>query len=133
MERDSHKKNPASPGVLRRTAFGSAARTLTLALATLNTGLIAGVYYAFAVSVNFGLAAQPDTSYVATMNAINVKIENPLFFASFFGALLFPLAALAAHYTAMIEGMDVVINSRGKAPVPVEVEARIAGSWGGGS
>jgi len=69
-----------------------------LACATLTTGLVAGVYYAYAVSVNLGLAAQPDASYVATMQAINERIENPLFFLTFFGAALFPLAALAAHY-----------------------------------
>src|SRR5215213_9644054 len=34
---------------------------------------------------------------------------------------------------AMIKGMNAVINDTGKAPVPVEVEARIARSWGGGS
>jgi uncharacterized membrane protein len=82
----------------RPTALGSAPRALTLALATLTTGLIAGVFYAYAVSVNLGLAAQPDASYVSTMNAINERIENPLFFLSFFGAALFLLAALAAHY-----------------------------------
>jgi uncharacterized membrane protein len=60
---------------------------------------MAGVYFAFSVSVNLGLAAQPDATYVATMNAINDRIENPLFFASFFGAALFPLVALAAHYS----------------------------------
>jgi uncharacterized membrane protein len=32
------------------------------------------------------------------MQAINERIENPLFFASFFGAVLFLLAALAAHF-----------------------------------
>jgi uncharacterized membrane protein len=74
-------------------------RAITLACATLTTGLVAGVYYAYTVSVNLGLAAQPDASYVATMQAINERIENPLFFASFFGAALFPLAALAAHYS----------------------------------
>jgi DNA polymerase I len=31
--------------------------------------------------------------------------------------------------TALIEGMDAVVNSAGKACVPVEVEARIARSW----
>src|SRR5215213_5992745 len=31
---------------------------------------------------------------------------------------------------AMIEGMDAVMNSAGKACVPIEVEARIARSWG---
>jgi len=30
-----------------------------------------------------------------------------------------------------IEGMDTIINGTGKARVPVEVEARIARSWGG--
>jgi uncharacterized membrane protein len=66
-------------------------------LATLTTGLIAGVFYAYAVSVNLGLAAQPDASYVATMQAINERIQNPLFFLSFFGAVLFLLATLAVH------------------------------------
>jgi len=80
------------------TALGSAVRALTLAGATLTTGLIAGVFYAYAVSVNLGLAAQPDADYVAAMQAINERIQNPLFFLSFFGAALFLLAALAAHY-----------------------------------
>ena len=39
---------------LRPTTFGSAVRVLTLAGATLTTGLIAGVFYAYAVSVNLG-------------------------------------------------------------------------------
>ena len=74
-----------------------AVRSLTLGLATLATGLVAGVFYAYAVSVNLGLAVQPDASYVATMQAINARIQNPAFFASFFGAALFLLAAFAAH------------------------------------
>jgi len=82
----------------RSTALGSAVRALTLAGATITTGLIAGVFYAYAVSVNLGLAAQPDASYVATMQAINERIQNPLFFLSLFGAVLFLLAALAVHY-----------------------------------
>jgi hypothetical protein len=79
------------------TTLGSAVRALTLAGATFTTGLLAGVFYAYAVSVNLGLAAQPDAAYVATMQVINERIENPLFFLSFFGAVLFLLAALAAH------------------------------------
>jgi uncharacterized membrane protein len=94
-----NNENPVSSVTIRPTALGSAARALTLACATLTTGLVAGVYYAYTVSVNLGLAAQPDASYVATMQAINERIENPLFFASFFGAALFSLAALAAHYS----------------------------------
>ena len=81
----------------RARILGSAVRTLTLGLATLATGLVAGVFYAYAISVNLGLAVQPDASYVATMQAINERIQNPMFFASFFGAVLFLLATLAAH------------------------------------
>ena len=87
-----------SPGALRPTARGSAVRALALASATLTTGLIAGVFYAYAVSVNLGLAAQPDAAYVAAMQAINNRIQNPLFFLGFFGAVLLLLAALASHY-----------------------------------
>jgi uncharacterized membrane protein len=78
--------------------LNSAARALTLAGATVSTGLVAGVFYAYSVSVNLGLTAQPDEGYVATMQAINERIQNPLFFGSFFGAVVALLAALAAHY-----------------------------------
>lgn len=81
----------------RRWSLGRPIRDLTLACAVLTTGLMAGVFYAYAVSVNLGLAEQPDASYVATMNEINEKIQNPLFFPVFFGAVLFPVAALVAH------------------------------------
>ena len=84
VEAKSSKRNPTSPGAIRPTAGGSALRGLTLAGATLATGLVAGVFYAYAVSVNLGLAAQTDAAYVATMNEINERIQNPLFFASFF-------------------------------------------------
>ena len=79
------------------TALGSAVRARTLAGATLTTGLIAGVFYAYAVSVNLGLAVRPDAEYVAAMQAINEKIQNPVFFLGFFGAVLGLLVALVAH------------------------------------
>jgi uncharacterized membrane protein len=92
-----NKKNSVSSGTLRPTALGSAVRSITLALATLTTGLIAGVFYDWSVSVTLGLATQPDAFYVATTNAITERIENPLFFASFLGAVLFLILALALH------------------------------------
>ena len=81
----------------RRGFIGRSVRDLTLACAVLTTGLMAGVFYAYAVSVNLGLAEQPDAPYVAAMNEINEKIQNPLFFPAFFGAVVFPLAALVVH------------------------------------
>src|SRR3954469_7161010 len=70
-------------------AFLSGVRALMLGAATLTTGLVAGVFYAYSVSVDPGLAAQSDASYIATMQEINERIQNPLFFASFIGAVLF--------------------------------------------
>ncbi len=91
IEATSHKTT-------RPTALGSTLRALTLALATLTTGLIAGVFYDWSVSVTLGLATQPDASYVATTSAITERIvENPLFFASFLGAVPFLILALALH------------------------------------
>jgi uncharacterized membrane protein len=81
----------------QRRFIGRSIKDLTLTCAVLTTGLMAGVFYAYAVSVNLGLAEQPDASYVATMNEINEKIQNPLFFPGFLGAVAFPLAALVAH------------------------------------
>ena len=63
-------------------------RPLSLGLATLTTGLIAGFFYAYACSVTLGTARLDDAGYIATMQAINATVRNPLFAFSFFGALL---------------------------------------------
>jgi uncharacterized membrane protein len=54
------------------------------------TGLIAGTYYAFACSVMPGLAKTDDATFIDVMQRINKVIENPVFFASFFGAFVLP-------------------------------------------
>jgi len=83
---------------MKTTSHHVAVRAVTLGGATLTVGLMAGVFYAYSVSVNLGLLQQPDESYVSTMQQINERIQNPLFSASFFGAILFLLAATAAHF-----------------------------------
>ena len=62
MSRIPNTKNPATYEAVRTKALGPAVRALTLAGATLATGLVAGVFYAYAVSVNLGLADQTDAS-----------------------------------------------------------------------
>ena len=58
------------------------------------TGLLAGVFYAFSVAFVPALRSIKGTQHIAAMQAINVKIENPVFFLSFFGStILLPLAA----------------------------------------
>ena len=65
-----------------------------LAAATVATGLIAGVYYAFACAVMLGLGASSDRTFIEAMQNINTKIQNPAFFLTFFGAVILPAWAL---------------------------------------
>ncbi len=58
------------------------------------TGLMAGLFYAFNVAVVPGLRHVTPAQHIAVMQGINLKIQNPVFFLSFFGpTLLLPLAA----------------------------------------
>jgi uncharacterized membrane protein len=58
------------------------------------TALQAGLMYDFSVDVVPSLRSISAKSHIEMMKAINVKIENPVFFISFFGpVLLLPLAA----------------------------------------
>ncbi len=58
------------------------------------TGLCAGVYYAFNVAFVSALRQLKPKEHIEAMKWINIKIQNPVFFLSFFGpTLLLPLAA----------------------------------------
>ena len=72
-------------------------KKLVLALATLSTGLVAGVYYGFSVAVNPAFARLPDGQYIRAMQEINDAIQNPFFAASFFGAPLLLLLATGLY------------------------------------
>jgi hypothetical protein len=58
---------------------------IVLGLAALTTGLMAGVYYAYACSVMPGLARTGDRTFIDAMQQINVAIQNPVLFAAFSG------------------------------------------------
>jgi len=67
---------------------------IVLVIAGTLTGLLAGVFYAFNVAIVPALRSIKGTQHIAAMQAINEKIENPVFFLSFFGpSVLLPLAA----------------------------------------
>lgn len=100
---------------------------IILIIAGTLTGLLAGIFFGFEVAVNGGLARLKDNEYVAAMQNINIVIQNPVFFISFFGpAILLPLATylhrdtdsgqfgllLAASllYVVMTFGLTVVGN-----------------------
>lgn len=52
------------------------------------TSLLAGVFFGYAVSVNWGLHHLRDNEYVRAMQSINIVIQNPLFFLSFMGPII---------------------------------------------
>ncbi len=59
---------------------------------------MAGLYYAYSCSVNPGLGKLPDVEYIGAMQSINLAIQNPLFFAGFFGPLiLLPVSAWLSY------------------------------------
>ena len=90
-------QSAATKNVAFLAGLGSVARPLTLTLATITTGLIAGFFYAYTCSVTLGLALLPNEQYVEAMQAINATVRNGLFAFSFFGAVLSLLLALAVH------------------------------------
>jgi uncharacterized membrane protein len=66
-------------------------------VAVIGTGLAAGFFYTYQVSVTRGLARVDDQTYVATFQAINATIRNALFGLVFFGTIPSLLVALVAH------------------------------------
>lgn len=63
-----------------------------LVITLLLTSLLAGVFFAFSVAVNGGLARLEDRQYLLAMKHINKVILNPLFMVTFMGpVVLLPL------------------------------------------
>ena len=62
------------------------------------TALMAGLFYAWSCSVMLGFARLPDREFVAAMQATNRAIQNPIFFAAFFGAPIFLPISTFLHY-----------------------------------
>lgn len=73
------------------------ANIILIITATLNA-LVAGLFFAWSVSVTLGLARVSDSEYVSVMQAINRAIQNPVFFAAFFGAQIFLPICLFLFY-----------------------------------
>ncbi len=73
--------------------------------ARISAGLLAGLYFAFAVAVMPALYGLGDAAFVETMKRINVSIVNTVFLLVFFAA---PLLATA---TAMLVRSPVVYTA----------------------
>ncbi|KAB1907011.1 DUF1772 domain-containing protein [Micromonospora sp. AMSO31t] len=79
-------------------------RAAVLLLATVTTGLTAGLFAAFAYAVMPGLARVDDRAFVAGMRSINQAILNGWFALCFGGALVCTLAAVLLHLPARLRG-----------------------------
>ncbi|MGW1775816.1 anthrone oxygenase family protein [Streptomyces sp. NPDC002104] len=73
------------------------ARVAALVAATLTTGLMAGLFFAFDVSVMPALKRSDDRTLISVMQRVNTSIINGWFMLAFLGALLFTALALALH------------------------------------
>ncbi|MEU0601999.1 anthrone oxygenase family protein [Streptomyces sp. NPDC006393] len=72
-------------------------RSLVLLAATLTTGLMAGLYFAFSVAVMPGLARADDRTFIETMQRVNTAILNGWFTLAFGGALVLGVTAAVLH------------------------------------
>ncbi|UAK34346.1 DUF1772 domain-containing protein [Nocardia asteroides] len=94
----------------------TATRLAALVLATLATGLIAGLFYAYANSVMPALARTDDRAMIDVMQKINVVIINPWFMIGFLGTVGFTILAAALHLgrehraTLVWIGLALVLN-----------------------
>jgi uncharacterized membrane protein len=71
---------------------------IVLVLTATLTALMAGLFYAWSCSVMLGFARLPDREFVSAMQATNRAIQNPIFFAAFFGAPIFLPISAFLHY-----------------------------------
>lgn len=99
---------------------------IILIITSVLTALVAGLFYAWSVSITLGLARVSDIEYISVMQSTNRAIQNPIFFAAFFGAqILLPicvylyygntsrfwlLLAAAIIYTCGVMGVTIFGN-----------------------
>lgn len=69
-------------------------RDVLMVLATIGTGLVAGLFYAYACSVMLALRHSGDRTFIEVMQRINMAIQNGWFALSFIGAPLLTLGVL---------------------------------------
>lgn len=77
---------------------------LVLLLAAVTTALMAGLFYAWSISVMPGIARLPDSGFLSAMQEMNRAILNPLFLLCFMGTALLLPAATFLQYSQPVSG-----------------------------
>jgi uncharacterized membrane protein len=70
---------------------------ISLLVATIAVGLMAGVFVIYSLAIMPGLRRTDDRTFVGAFQQIDTAIINPLFMAMFFGALLLTGLAAVLH------------------------------------
>lgn len=75
-------------------------RSLVLIVGVVSTGLVAGLFYAYACSVMLGLKHVDDRTFVEVMQKINIAIINPWFLGCFLGSVAILVTGLVLELGA---------------------------------
>ncbi|MBT2544752.1 DUF1772 domain-containing protein [Streptomyces sp. ISL-44] len=96
--------------------------TVLMVVSTILVGLMAGLFFAFDVSVMPGLAAGDEQTYVTAMRGFNKAIDgNPLFGTAFVLALLVAAASAVVEYRAGRRGTALWVGAAAAAYLVVLV------------
>lgn len=80
------------------------AQNISLNVSLILTGLSAGLFYAWSVSVIPGTQKIDSAAYLSAMQSINREILNPAFFLVFFGSLIALLSSTYFMYGGSTKG-----------------------------
>jgi uncharacterized membrane protein len=72
-------------------------RDVVLVLATVSTGLMAGVFFAYSISFMRGLVRSDDRTFVTAFQNVDRAIINPVFLSIFLGTLVISVLATIVH------------------------------------
>ena len=71
---------------------------IILVVTAILNALVAGLFFAWSVSITLGLARVSDSEYLSVMQSTNRAIQNPLFFTAFFGAQILLPVCIFLYY-----------------------------------
>ncbi|MEO9893203.1 anthrone oxygenase family protein [Aurantibacter sp.] len=77
-------------------------KTIIFFITVLLTGLSAGLFFAWSISVIVGTQKLGTNTYLETMQSINREILNPIFFTVFFGSLIVLTINAINHYDSKL-------------------------------
>lgn len=73
---------------------------IVLVFTTLSSGLIAGLFYSWSISVTPGLAKINDQNYLQAFQSMNRAILNPVFFIFFMGLVILLVLLSYIYYSS---------------------------------